>query len=219
MKLGPGYGSAISPDGKWVLAIAPFGRGTNAVPQLVLLPVGQGAQRSLTQDEIAHYSAGWFPDGRQIVFIGSKPSHAVQSWIQDVNRGVPEPITPEGVRGTQISPDGRFLAAVDEQGTIWIYTIKGDKPALLKGAKKGDVPVGWGKDAAQFYVACSDHLPVKLYRLDLVDGKRDLVRELTPSDPAGVIPDISSVFATGEGNTLVYSYFRLQSDLYTATSK
>ena len=220
IKLGPGYGSAISPDGKWVLAIVPFGSGTDTVPQLALLPVGRGTQRSLTRDAIAHYSADWFPDGRRIMFVGSKPGHGVQSWMQDLNGGAPEPITPEGISGTQVSPDGKLLAAVDEDGTIWIYTVKGDKPELLKGTERGDIPVGWDQDSKQFYVARSDHLPVKIYRLDQVSGKRAaLVRELAPRDPAGVIPDISSVFAGGEGPTLVYSFFRLQSDLYIATSK
>ena len=219
IKLGSGYGGSISPDGQRVLAIAPFGNGADAVPQLVLLPVGKGTRRSLTQDDIAHYSADWFPDGRQIIFVGSKPAHGVQSWIQDLSGGAPEPITPEGISGTQISPDGKLLSAVDEDGTIWIYPVKGDKPALLKGAQGGDIPVGWGQDGGQFYVARTDHLPVRVYRIDRANGKRDLVRELAPRDPAGVIPDISSVFTGGKGPTLVYSYFRLQSDLYSATRK
>jgi len=136
-----------------------------------------------------------------------------------LNGGAPEPITPEGISGTQISPDGKLLSAVDEDGAIWIYPVKGDKPALLKGAQGGDIPVGWGQDGGQFYVARTDHLPVRVYRIDRANGKRDLVRELAPRDPAGVIPDISSVFTGGKGPTLVYSYFRLQSDLYSATRK
>lgn len=219
IKLGPGYGAAISHDGQWALAIAPFGNGTDAVPQLALLPVGKGAGRRLTQDSIAHNSAGWFPDGQHIVFVGSTPGHAVQSWIEDLNGGAPEPITPEGVSGTLVSPDGKFLSAMDENGAIWIYPIKGPKPELLNGTEKGDVPVGWGQDEKQFYVARSGRLPITVYRLDLLTGKRDLVREFAPRDSAGVIPDISSVFARGKGPTLVYSYFRLQSDLYLATAK
>ena len=219
IKLGAGYGAAISQDGQWALAIAPFGNGIDAVPQLALLPVGKGVGRRLTQDAIAHYSAGWFPDGQHIVFVGSKAGHAVQSWMQDLNGGAPEPITPQGVSGTQVSPDGKLLCARDEDGTIWIYPIKGSKPKPLKGAEKGDIPVGWGQDEKQFYVARSDHLPIRVYRLDVTTGKRDLVREFAPRDTAGVIPDISSVFARGKGPTLVYSYFRLQSDLYLSTSK
>jgi eukaryotic-like serine/threonine-protein kinase len=219
VKLGEGYGSAISPDGQSVLAIAPFGSAAGAFPQLVLLPVGKGTTKILTRDAIAHYGGGWFPDASHIVFVGSKPEHAVQTWVQDLNGGAPQPITPEGIAGTRLSPDGKFLCTVDEEGMIWIFPIAGDKPAPLKGAEKGELPVRWGENGRDLYVARSDYLPVKVYRVDRVTGRRELLRELAPPDPAGVMPDISSVFATPNGTTLVYSYFRLQSDLYVATSK
>jgi DNA-binding winged helix-turn-helix (wHTH) protein len=219
VKLGEGYGSAISPDGQWVLAIAPFGIGAGAIPALTLLPVGKGAKKTLTQDAIAHYSGAWFPDGRHIVFVGSKPEHSLQSWIQDLDGGAPQPITPEGVGGTHLSPDGKLLCTVDEDGAIWIYPVAGDKPEKLKGAEKGESAVGWSENGQELYVARSDYLPVKVYRVDRATGRRKLLRDLAPPDPAGVLPDVSSVFATPDGATLVYSYFRLQSDLYMATSK
>lgn len=219
MRLGEGYGSAISPDGQWVLAITPFDSGADALPQLVLWPVGRGTKKILTRDDIAHYAGGWFPDGSHIVFVGSKRGHAVQTWIQDLEGGAPRPITPEGIAGLRLSPDGKLLCAVDENGVIGIYPVSGDKPTQLQGAEKGESPVGWSEDGQAIYVSRSDYLPVKVYRIDRTTGKRELVRELAPVEPAGVIPDISSVFATPNGSTLVYSYFRLQSDLYMATSK
>jgi hypothetical protein len=219
VKLGEGYGSAISPDGKSVLAIAPFGNGVDAVPQLVLLPVAKGTKKLLSRGAIAYYGGAWFPDASHIVFVGSKPEHDVQTWIQDLTASAPQPITPEGIAGRRPSPDGKFLCTVDEDGTIWIYPIAGNKPVPLRGAEKGEFPVGWSENGQQLYVARSDYLPVKVYRVDRLTGKRELLRELAPPDPAGVIPDISSVYATPKGDTFVYSYFRLQSDLYMATSK
>lgn len=219
VKLGEGYGSAISPDGHSVLAIAAFGSGVDAVPQLVLLPVGKGTKRLLSRDAIAHYGGAWFLDPSHIVFVGSKPEHDVQTWLQDLTGGAPRAITPEGVAGTRPSPDGKFLCTVDEDGTIWIYPIAGNKPAPLKGAEKGELPVGWSEDGQQVYVARSDYLPARVYGIERVTGRRVLLREIAPPDPAGIIPDISSVYVTPKADTFVYSYFRLQSDLYMATSK
>lgn len=219
VKLGEGYGSAISPDGQSVLAIAPFGNGVDAIPQLVLLPVGKGTKKLLTRDAIAHYGGAWFSDAIHIVFVGSKSEHDVQTWLQDLNGGAPRPITPEGIAGTRPSPDGKYLCSVDPDGKIWIYPVAGNKPAPLKGAEKGELPVQWSENGQQLYVSRSDYLPVKVYRVDLVTGRRELLRELAPPDPAGIIPDISSVYATPKGDTFLYSYFRLQSDLYMATSK
>src|SRR5215469_813724 len=219
VKLGEGYGSAISPDGQSVLAIAPFGNGVDAVPQLVLLPVGKGTKRLLTRDSIAHYGGAWFSDASHIVFVGSEPEHDAQTWVQDLSGGAPQSITPEGIAGTRPSPDGKFICTVDPDGMIWIYPINRNKAVPLKGAEKGELPVGWSENGQHLYVARSDYLPVKIYRVDRVTGRRELMRELAPADPAGVIPDISSVHATPKGDTFVYSYFRLQSDLYMATAK
>ncbi len=219
VKLGEGYGSAISHDGQWVLAIAPFGGSPNARPQMVLLPVGKGTRKNLTQDTLAHYSGAWFPDGNHILFVGSEPGHPLRSWIQDINGGAPHPITPEGTSGTRLSRDGKLLCAVDESGALWIYPVDGGQPELLRGVEKGETPIGWSDNGQEVYVARAAYLPVKTYRIERASGRRMPMRDLTPGDPAGVIPDISSTFATADGATLVYSYFRLQSDLYIATPK
>jgi Tol biopolymer transport system component len=219
VKLGVGYGSAISPDRQWVLAVAPFGSGPDAVPQIVLWPVGKGTRKVLSQESIAQYTGGWFPDGKRIFFAGSKPGHSVQTWMQDLNGGPPQAITPEGVRGTLVSPDGKLMTAVDDAGTVWLYPLGGGSGEKLHNIGAQEIPIAWSSSGRELYLADSDYLPAKVYRLDRFTGRHELVRELAPSDSAGVIPDISSVFASADGRTMVYSYFRMQSDLYTATSK
>ena len=67
----------------------------------------------ITSDSLSHGWAGWFPDGKKLVFVGAEPGHANRSWRQDLDGGKPVAITPEGVTGIRISPDGRTLAAVD----------------------------------------------------------------------------------------------------------
>ena len=219
IRLGEGYGSAISPDGQLVLAVAPFGSGQDAVPQFTLLPIGKGTQKALTHDAIAHYTGSWFPDGSRIVFLGSKPGESVRTWIQDLEGSAPQAITPEGVVGTRISPDGKFLCTADAEGTILLYPVGQSKPVRPVGIEKGESVVGWSSSGRELFVTRSDYLPVKVFKVEWTSGKRELVRELAPADPAGVLPDVSSVFATSDGRVFVYSYFRLQSDLYIATLK
>lgn len=219
VKLGEGYASAISPDGNSVLAVAPFGTGSYSTAQFVLLPVGKGEAKVLTHDAIAHLAGTWFPDGNHIVFKGSEPRHGVRSWVQDLAGGAPHPITPEGVSGIQLSPDGKFLCAVDTESHAWIYPVAGGNPTEVKGIERAEFPIRWSKDGKSLFVARSDHLPVSVYRVELGSARRQLVQQLEPRDPAGVIPDISSVFATPDGTSYLYSYFRLQSDLYVATPK
>ena len=147
----------------------------------------------------------------------------MRAWIQDLAGGAPRPITPEGVAGTQVSPDGKYLCAVDAEGKLWIYPVEGGNPTQVKGTESGEFPVRWAKDGRSLFVAKSDRLPVRVYRIELASGRQTLVQQLEPLDPAGVLSDVSSVsssvFATPDGNSFVYSYFRLQSDLYVASPK
>ena len=219
VRLGEGYGAAISPDGKSVLAVAPFGTKSNAGPQFTLLPVGPGEPKFLTNDSISHTFGAWFPDGQRIVFRGSDPGHAARAWIQPVSGGHPTPVTPEGTSGTQLSPDGKLLCARDTEGEFWIYSLDGGSPQRIKGIAGDDRPIRWSKDGKSIFVAKADRLPVQVLRVDLASGHRDLAQELMPRDPAGVIPDISFTFATPDGRDYVYSYFRLQSDLYVASRR
>jgi len=57
--------------------------------------------------------------------------------------------------------------------------------------------------------------PGKAYRLELTTGKRELWKELTPPDPAG-ISSLSPPSIASDGKTYAYSYNRILSDLFLA---
>ena len=56
-------------------------------------------------------------------------------------------------------------------------------------------------------------MPGKIFRIDLATGRREVWRELTTSDPAGVWR-IHPVTVTGDGGTYAYSYSSALGDLY-----
>src|SRR5262249_18794036 len=61
VKLGQGRALALSPDGKWALALR------SDPAQLVLLPTGPGEPRLLPRSDLKEYHyASWFPDGQRI---------------------------------------------------------------------------------------------------------------------------------------------------------
>jgi hypothetical protein len=56
-------------------------------------------------------------------------------------------------------------------------------------------------------------LPVKVYRVDLATGNRQLFKEIVPADPAGA-QSIPSLKFSADGKSYVYSLGRWLSDLY-----
>ena len=73
--------------------------------------------------------------------------------------------------------------------------------------------MAWSSDPHVLYVYQWRQLPIKLYRLNVVSGDRQLLRELHPGDATGLC-DMSHILLSGDGRAYVYSYIRLLSDLY-----
>jgi eukaryotic-like serine/threonine-protein kinase len=214
VRLGDGLPRQLSPDGKWVLTTYPAGIHPTSAPQLLLLPIGAGQPRILTHDSSSHFFATLLPDGKTLLFEGNEPGRARRTWVQDVS-GKPMPITPEGTVGHRVSPDGKLLVAVDSEQRFWLYPIEGGQPRALSGVAPGEDVVRWSADGKHLFVV-SGGIPAKVYRVEVITGRRQLIYTLAPKDAAGLW-NIWPVLLTPDGKSYVYSDYRILSDLYLAT--
>jgi hypothetical protein len=205
--LGEGMAGDFSPDGKWAIS-------TVSYTQLALLPTGAGTVKRIERGDIQQYRHGihWMPDGKQIVFAGNVAGQAVRCFIQNIDGGKPRPITPEGVGGCEVSPDGRLIAASDLNGSK-LYPLDGGPPRSISGLLPGEA-FHWTADP-QFVYAYHGHEtgPVKIYRLNIVNGQRQVFKEIIPSDEIGLC-GLSKVSFSANGRAYVYGYVRQLSELY-----
>jgi hypothetical protein len=211
VRLGEGTAEALSPDQKWAIAQIP---GTPA--QFRLLPTKAGEARALTNDDINHNGARWLPNGKQFVFSGNEPGRGVRLYLQDVNGGKAQAITPEGVNGTAfaVSSDGQLVAAIGPDLKGSLYPISGHgQPRVIPGLQPGDLATSWSQDGRALFVYQPGEVPAKVYRVDLATGKRALWKQLVPGDPAGVAT-IGPILVTPDGKTFVYGFHRTLADLY-----
>ena len=91
--------------------------------------------------------------------------------------------------------------------------MAGGDPRPIPGLVEGEEPVNWSADGKALYIYQAGELPAKVYRLDVTTGKRDLWKELMPSDHAGVAL-IGPILMSADGKSYVYGYHRALSDLY-----
>ncbi|HVM94544.1 MAG TPA: protein kinase [Terriglobales bacterium] len=208
--LGPGGAIGLSPDGKWAIS-----QTQDSPSQLRLLPTGAGEQRALTNDNISHSWAHWFPDGKRIIFTGNEPGKGVKLYVYDMDSGKSTPISQEGVNGAafQISNDGQQVAAIgpDEKG--YLYPVSGGNPTPIPGFKVGEQPIIWSSDDSSIYVYQAGELPASVYKLNVHTGQRTLWKQLMPSDPAGV-ETIGPIIMTPDAKMCVFGYHRMLADLY-----
>jgi eukaryotic-like serine/threonine-protein kinase len=206
--LGEGMAGDFSPDGKWAIS-------TVSYTQLELLPTGAGTVRKLDPGNIQQYRHGmhWMPDGKQVVFSGNEAGHPARCFIQNIDGGKPRPVTPEGVSGCSISPDGQLIAAGSPMdGGVKLYPLDGGQPRAIAGLLPGEW-FSWTSDAHYVYAYQKQLAPVKIYRLNIANGQRQLFKEINPLDETGLC-DMTEILFSPNGRAYVYGYTRLLSELY-----
>ncbi len=208
VRLGSGSFPKLSPDGKWVAAL------DNGSPQqLELLPTGTGQRRQITHDALDHIAVDWVPDGKAVVFTASEANHPARSYWMSLEDGKIRSLTPEGINGTLVSPDGRFLLAMDGQRKRWLYPLDGAKPQPLAAAIKDEETVlDWEADSHSLLVEDRGS-SAKVSRVYLDSTRREDLRSFAPSDAAGVVV-IENIAFSADRKSYAYSYYRILSDLY-----
>ena len=215
IRLGECRPLALSPDGKWVVAMKAGNSG-----KLILLPTGAGRQKELPQGDIEEfYSAAWFPDGVHILLNAGEKDHQQRSYMQDITGGLPQPITAEASVVALLSPDGRAYAKYNIGGYS-ICPIHSDTECRpIPGVQDDDTLLRWSGDGRYIFVRGVGDLVLDIYRVNLLTGNREPWKRLTPADPAGLIAiggDPGQVLLTPDGNSYVYTYWSALSDLFVA---
>jgi eukaryotic-like serine/threonine-protein kinase len=212
--LGEGNALNISPDRKFVLTLPLQSR------QLMLVPLGPGQTRQITNDSIDHRDAFFLPDGKRLIFYGIEPGHAPRWYLQDLEAGHPKPLTPEGYADSvfsSISPDGRSFLVSCPDGKPCLAYLDGSEPKPIPGSKIEDGTIQWTDDGRAIYVFRYGSLPARIERLDVSTGRRTLWKTVSPLDPAGV-HGITEIRMTRDARICFYSYIRTFSDLFIVKS-
>jgi hypothetical protein len=213
VNLSEGSPSKLSPDGKWVISIVLGKPG-----KVSLVPTGVGQPRTISLPEFEEIHNGtdhFLEDGKHFTLNANEPGHAVRTYLVELEGGKrPIPITPEGTTGILISPDGRYIFRTDDAGIVKMYPTVGDgTPRSIPNLEPRFIPVQWSEDNSSVYGYIPDHIPIKVYKVNLTTGKKTLVQELQPESTAGAVT-ITSVCISRDGSRFAYSYYQVLSDLY-----
>jgi eukaryotic-like serine/threonine-protein kinase len=209
IRIGEGEAEAISPDDKWVITKPVKGN------ILSLVPVGAGSPRPLTHDSISYGTVRFLPDGKQLLASGIETGHARRDYLIDLSNGNSQPITPEGVYGTILSPDGRKIAVrgPDQKWGVWPLDGSGLRP--IPGLDPKYSVNGWTSDGSSLYVF-SGRMSEKaalVYRVNPTTGKMDFWKEFGGGLQAGV-DDVGPPRFSRDGTAHAYVYEQVLSQAY-----
>jgi hypothetical protein len=208
IQLGEGSAGGLSPDGKWAIAIIVGSPG-----RITLYPIGPGAPRAVPVtglERINNGSSRFLADGKRITINGNEPGHGVRCYLVNLDGGKPTPITPEGITGSIVSPDGQFILTNDP---VALYPLDGGAPRSIPNLQPGFTALRWAEDKSSVYGYRQGQIPTTVYKVDLLSGKQTIVRELQPETTTGLV-FIAPVVVNRDGSRFAFSYYHVLSGLY-----
>ncbi len=210
VRLAAGAPTGFSPDGKWVV-------GDSGGKQILLVPVGAGEIKTFPFQEYESASAlGFMPDGKEILITARDQQKQLRIYLQDLKSGKLKPVGAAGMdalAGKPISPDGRFVLAIDTEDKIFYQPTDGGQAKLVSGLEGGERPFQWTQDGSSILAYDRRNVPAKIYKINVASGKRELLKEIIPPDLAGISGFASLLFSPDE-TIVAYSYNHALSTLY-----
>ena len=208
VKIGEGLGLAISADNKWVVTRSSKGGPLN------LVPTGTGEARVLTHDNVSYGDVRFMPDGKQLLASGIESGHGARDYLIDLSSGDSKPLTPEGVVGLELSPDGRSLAVRGPERKAGIWPMDGSGFRPIPGLSREYGLIGWSPDGASLYAMTNilrDRVAT-LYRVNPATGKMDLWKTFGDKLPAGA--QSGAPMFSADGSAYAYVYGQTLSEAY-----
>jgi hypothetical protein len=213
IRLGEGTAMRLSSDSRHALVFP----GPTERNKLLIIPIGPGEPRQIEVGMDVTEGIALLPEDKGILFQGVQAPGRNAIFLQDTSKGRPRPVAAATLKVDEelaVSPDGRLFAARDERGRLMVWPTEGGSPRPIPGLEKDDRAMRWSRDGRSLFVSSArDELPIRVFRVDLQDGNRQLVTMLTPSDTTGV-RYVWNLSVTGDGQGYAYNYIRRLCDLY-----
>jgi eukaryotic-like serine/threonine-protein kinase len=207
VRLGYGNRPSLSPDGKWIVCI----RHEPSRSRLMLLPTGPGESRFLKVDGVHFESLGWFPDSKRVVFTGNESGHPVRTWTYDLDSDKATPLTAEGARGTQVSPDGQWFVIADPH-KLSLAPVEGGAPRTIAQLQNGEAVVRWSADGRQLFLQKPEGDAIKISRLDVATGHKEPWQTMKVPEPGAEF--IGAFALSADGKACAFSFQHDLANLY-----
>ena len=211
VKIGEGLSVGLSPDTKWAITTPAKGG------PLSLVPTGAGESRKLTHDAVSYGRVRFLPDGKRLLATGIEAGHGSRDYLIDLGTGDSKPITPEGVAGVELSPDGRSTTVLGPDGKRGIWSLETNSLQLIPGFDSKYAVTGWSPDGASVYaVLRRASNTANILKVNIATGKMEPWKTFGAEAGAGVTATGAPLLSS-DGTAYAYVYVRVLSEAYVVT--
>lgn len=203
VRIAPGRGFALSPDGKWALVApeAPWAK-------LMMVPTGAGDSKPQPSGPIAGTFDGRFTSrGDRWVLLARAETGPPRLWLQQDGQP-PVPFGPDAVwRMFEISPDDKVVAVRVRDDSL-LVPLDGSPARKLEGLSPDDIPISFSSNGKAVLVGRRNQ---GVFSYDLATKKQT---KLFGNPAAGASGELSRGFIALDGKAYVYSLRNASSELF-----
>ena len=205
-----GFGTDISPDGKWVLVVLAGATDTS----LQIVPVGPGQSSAFHWDNFQPIWGGWFPDSEHLLLQGQQAGENRGLFLTDRHGTSPKFVSASIAGRPEVSPDGNSVLVGDPQRSMGVFSMAANTFRLIPGLMKDESVISWATDPQHVFLQASTSTGLNIYKLDLNSGRRELWEAIVPKDQVGLRPLKNEIAITPDGRWMSYAYRNQLSQLY-----
>ncbi len=204
--------ASLSPDNKWIV-FANKHPGDPAGTSIWLARAGSTTATRLTSDGYLDVGPRWFPNGKQIVFLSTRPArgpgaalsergirYAMVLSVDTAARapiGVPRQVTTESTGGMlPVSYDGAWLAYIDSAYALKIVPTAGGPARTLVNTAERLQPDAWSPDGKLLYFEAKIQNPTEPWVLKSVSIATGEIKNIATGNALNPVPylaDLSKV--------------------------
>jgi eukaryotic-like serine/threonine-protein kinase len=213
VKIGEGLSGALSPDAKFAVTRSAKGGPLN------LVPTGAGEARVLTHDAVSYGTVRFLPDGKHLLASGIEKGHGARDYLIDVGSGDSKPITPEGIAGVDLSPDGKSTVVLGPDRAWGVWPLEGGGFRPIPGLDVKYYVADWSPDGGSVYVASSHGDEEKIahvLKVNVATGKMEPWKNFGAEAGAG-LSEVGAPLFSHDGTAYAYVYIRSLSEAYVVT--
>ena len=183
VKLGDGWVSDFTPDGRWVVTVVP-----STPPQLRLYPVGAGETRRLDFGAFAALSDAhvWGPEADSTLACGTMSGHVPRCYLRTTSAAAWRPVSDDGADHAFVSPDGHLVLTTSPDGSNRLYDLRTGSGHPVHGLRAADQVLRWSPDGKSLWVRETDSLPVVIDRVDIATPLRARLATFVPQSGQGL---------------------------------
>jgi hypothetical protein len=95
---------------------------------------------------------------------------------------------------------------------VAVRSLDGGASRPFTALESLDTPIGWSADNQAIFTS-QRSLPIKIFKINLATGRRELWKELMHTNPAGLLY-INAPSLTADASSYGYTYFRVLLQVY-----